>query len=127
MALRTKSKDREISRLRRHRRVRRRVTGSQERPRLVVHRSSKNMTAQIADDVAGKVLLGISTLAPDLKDLREHDKTTKKDLAKAAGKLLAERAKAAGITKVVFDRGGYLYHGRIAAFAEGAREGGLEF
>jgi large subunit ribosomal protein L18 len=127
MALRTKSKDREISRLRRHRRVRRRVTGSQERPRLVVHRSSKNMTAQIADDVAGKVLLGISTLAPDLKDLREQDKTTKKDLAKAAGKLLAERAKAAGITKVVFDRGGYLYHGRIAAFAEGAREGGLEF
>lgn len=127
MALRTKSKDREISRLRRHRRVRRRVTGSQERPRLVVHRSSKNMTAQIADDVAGKVLLGISTLAPELKDLREQDKTTKKDLAKAAGKLLAERAKAAGITKVVFDRGGYLYHGRIAAFADGAREGGLEF
>lgn len=93
----------------------------------MVHRSSKNMTAQIADDVAGKVLLGISTLAPELKDLREQDKTTKKDLAKAAGKLLAERAKAAGITKVVFDRGGYLYHGRIAAFADGAREGGLEF
>jgi large subunit ribosomal protein L18 len=127
MALRTKSKDREISRLRRHRRVRRRVTGTQERPRLVVHRSSKNVTAQVADDVAGKVLLGISTLAPELKDLREQDKTTKKDLAKAAGKLLAERAKAAGITRVVFDRGGYLYHGRIAAFAEGAREGGLEF
>jgi large subunit ribosomal protein L18 len=127
MALRTKSKDREISRLRRHRRVRRRVTGTQERPRLVVHRSSKNVTAQVADDVAGKVLLGISTLAPELKDLRAQDKTTKKDLAKAAGKLLAERAKAAGITRVVFDRGGYLYHGRIAAFAEGAREGGLEF
>lgn len=127
MALRTKSKDREISRLRRHRRVRRRVNGSQERPRLVVHRSSKNMTAQIADDGAGRVLLGISTLAPELKDLRDKDDTTKKSLAKAAGKLLAERAKAAGITKVVFDRGGYLYHGRIAAFAEGAREGGLEF
>ena len=123
MALRTKSKDREELRTKRHRRVRRRVNGTQERPRLVVHRSSKNMSAQIADDVAGKVLLGISTLAPELKTVDG----TKKDLAKAAGKLLAEKAKAAGITKVVFDRGGYLYHGRIAAFAEGAREGGLEF
>lgn len=127
MALRTKSKDREISRTRRHARVRRRVFGSQERPRLVVHRSLKNMSAQIADDVQGKVLLGISTLAPELKAMREKDGATKKHLAKAAGKLLAEKAKAAGITKVVFDRGGYLYHGRIAAFAEGAREGGLEF
>ena len=123
MALRTKSQDREISRVRRHRRVRRRVAGNQERPRLVVHRSSKNMSAQIADDVAGKVIMGISTLSPELKSVEG----TKKDLAKAAGKLLAEKAKAAGITKVVFDRGGYLYHGRIAAFAEGAREGGLEF
>ncbi|MGQ0813403.1 MAG: 50S ribosomal protein L18 [Gemmatimonadota bacterium] len=127
MAFRTKSKDREVLRTRRHRRVRRRVTGSQERPRLVVHRSSKNVTAQIADDVNGKVLLGVSTLAPELKDLRDKDDTKKRELAKAAGKLLAEKAKAAGITKVVFDRGGYLYHGRIAAFAEGAREGGLEF
>lgn len=127
MALRTKSRDRETSRTRRHRRVRRRVLGSAERPRLVVHRSHKNVTAQIADDVAGKVLLGVSTLAPELKQLRDQDDTTKKDLAKAAGKLIAEKAKAAGITKVVFDRGGYLYHGRIAAFAAGAREGGLEF
>ena len=123
MALRTKSQDREISRVRRHRRVRRRVSGTQERPRLVVHRSIKNMSAQIADDVAGKVIMGISTLSPELKSVEG----TKKDLAKAAGKLLAEKAKAAGITKVVFDRGGYLYHGRIAAFADGAREGGLEF
>ena len=123
MALRTKSKDREVLRTRRHARVRRKVTGTPERPRLVVHRSSKNISAQIADDIAGRVLLGVSTLAPELKDLEG----TKKDLAKAAGKLIAEKAKAAGITKVVFDRGGYLYHGRIAAFAEGAREGGLEF
>jgi large subunit ribosomal protein L18 len=123
MALRTKSKDREVLRTRRHARVRRKVTGTAERPRLVVHRSSKNVSAQIADDIAGKVLLGVSTLAPELKDTEG----TKKDLAKAAGKLIAEKAKAAGITKVVFDRGGYLYHGRIAAFAEGAREGGLEF
>jgi len=127
MALRQKSKDREISRTRRHRRVRRRVFGSPERPRLVVHRSLKNMSAQIADDVAGKVLMGISTLAPELREARAKDKATKRDLAKAAGKMIAERAIAAGITKVVFDRGGYLYHGRIAAFAEGAREGGLEF
>ena len=125
MALRTKTKDRETLRNKRHRRVRRRVNGSPERPRLVVHRSNKNMSAQLADDIEGKVLLGVSTLAPELKDVRET--ATKKDLAKAAGKLIAEKAKAAGITKVVFDRGGYLYHGRIAAFAEGAREGGLEF
>ena len=123
MALRNKSKDREVLRTRRHARVRRKVQGTAERPRLVVHRSSKNISAQIADDIAGKVLLGVSTLAPELKDTDG----TKKDLAKAAGKLIAEKAKAAGITKVVFDRGGYLYHGRIAAFAEGAREGGLEF
>ena len=123
MALRNKSKDREVLRTRRHARVRRKVQGTAERPRLVVHRSSKNISAQIADDIAGKVLLGVSTLAPELKDTDG----TKRDLAKAAGKLIAEKAKAAGITKVVFDRGGYLYHGRIAAFAEGAREGGLEF
>ena len=123
MALRTKSKDREVLRTRRHRRVRRKVAGTPERPRLVVHRSNKNVSAQLADDISGKVLMGVSTLAPELKDTEG----TKKDLAKAAGKLIAEKAKAAGITKVVFDRGGYLYHGRIAAFAEGAREGGLEF
>ena len=127
MAFKKKSKVRESLRLRRHKRVRRRVLGSQERPRLVVHRSLKNIQGQIADDLSGKVLLGISTLSPDLKELRNSEHGNKKNLSKAAGKLLAERAKAAGITKVVFDRGGYLYHGRIAAFAEGAREGGLEF
>ena len=127
MAFRKKTKVRENLRLRRHRRVRRRVSGSAERPRLVVHRSIKNMQGQIIDDGSGKVLLGISTLSPDLKELRDSDEGKKTALSKAAGKLLAERAKAAGITRVVFDRGGYLYHGRIAAFAEGAREGGLEF
>jgi len=85
------------------------------------------VSAQIADDIQGKILLGVSTLAPELKAEREKDGATKRALAKAAGKLIAEKAKAAGITRVVFDRGGYLYHGRIAAFAEGAREGGLEF
>ncbi len=127
MALRTKSKDREALRRKRHRRVRRRLAGTQVRPRLVVHRSLKNVQGHLADDVQGTMLLGVSTLAPELKAVREEEGTTKLALAKAAGKLLAEKAKAAGITKVVFDRGGYLYHGRIAAFAEGAREGGLEF
>jgi large subunit ribosomal protein L18 len=127
MAFRKKTKLRENLRLRRHRRVRRRVSGSAERPRLVVHRSIKNMQGQIIDDGSGKVLIGISTLSPDLKELRDSDEGKKTALSKAAGKLLAERAKAVGITRVVFDRGGYLYHGRIAAFAEGAREGGLEF
>jgi large subunit ribosomal protein L18 len=81
----------------------------------------------LADDNLGQVLMGVSTRAPELKVLRDSDEGTKTALAKAAGKLLAEKAKAAGITKVVFDRGGYLYHGRVAAFAEGAREGGLDF
>jgi large subunit ribosomal protein L18 len=127
MALRTKTRDREDLLKRRHRRVRRKVAGTTERPRLVIHRSSKNIQAHIADDTSGRVLLGISTQAKDLDGLRAGDEGTKSALARAAGKLLAEKAKAAGITKVVFDRGGYLYHGRVAAFAEGAREGGLEF
>src|SRR6476661_8846002 len=127
MAFRYKSKDRETKRLRRHNRIRRTVVGTAARPRLVVHRSLKNMQGHLADDVTGKVLLGVSTGAPELADSRSGEDGTKTALAKAAGKLLAEKAKAAGITRVVFDRGGYLYHGRIAAFAEGAREGGLEF
>jgi large subunit ribosomal protein L18 len=127
MALRTKTRDRELQLGRRHRRVRRKVAGSQERPRLVIHRSNKNMQGHIADDSSGRVLLGVSTQSSELAELRGSDEGTKSALARAAGKLLAEKAKAAGITRVVFDRGGYLYHGRVAAFAEGAREGGLEF
>jgi large subunit ribosomal protein L18 len=127
MALRMKTKDREDLLKRRHRRVRRKIAGTTARPRLVIHRSSKNVQAHIADDTAGKVLLGISTLSPELKELRASDEGTKTALARAAGRLLAEKAKAAGIAKVVFDRGGYVYHGRVAAFAAGAREGGLEF
>jgi large subunit ribosomal protein L18 len=127
MALRTKTKDREVQLQRRHRRVRRKVAGTAERPRLVIHRSNKNMQGHLADDASGSVLLGVSTQAAELADLRAGDEGTKTALARAAGKLLAEKAKAAGITQVVFDRGGYLYHGRVAAFAEGAREGGLEF
>ena len=127
MALRTKTRDREDLLKRRHRRVRRKVAGTAERPRMVIHRSNKNVQAHVSDDTAGKVLLGISTQTKELDELRGSDEGTKTALARAAGKLLAGKAKAAGITRVVFDRGGYQYHGRVAAFAEGAREGGLEF
>jgi large subunit ribosomal protein L18 len=127
MARKTRKQDRERQRKRRHQRVRKKVFGTPERPRLVVHRSLRNLQGQVVDDVSGRVLVGASTLAAELKELREEAGTRKIDLGRAAGKLLAERARAAGISKVVFDRGGYLYHGRVAAFAEGAREGGLEF
>ena len=101
--------------------------GTSERPRLVVHRSLKHIQGHIVDDVAGKVLVGVSTTAPDLRALRSKDEMDKTALSKAAGKQLAERARSEGIENVVFDRGGYVYHGRVAAFAEGAREGGLQF
>jgi large subunit ribosomal protein L18 len=123
----TKLKTRRYQRLRRHARVRRKVQGTAERPRLVVYRSLKQMQGQVVDDGQGVTLFGLSTLAPELRERRGEDGMTKTELARAAGKLLAERAREKGITAVVFDRGGYLYHGRVKAFAEGAREGGLEF
>jgi large subunit ribosomal protein L18 len=109
-------------RVRRHLRVRKKVTGSTSRPRLVVNRSSRHMFAQIVDDTKGHTLAHASTLDATVK-ATEGDKTAK---ARKVGELLADRAKQAGITAVVFDRGGYRYHGRIAAVADGAREGGLE-
>ncbi len=118
-------KQRQERRIRRHRRVRKKVVGTAERPRLVVHRSLKNLEAQIVDDGRGVTIMGISTLAGDVKDAASD--LSKTDRGRLAGKLLGERARAQGITKVVFDRGGYLYHGRVKAFADGAREGGLEF
>ena len=93
------------------------------RPRLSVHRSSKNIYAQIIDDAAGRTLAAASTLDNDLKGTAGADT----DAAKAVGKLIAERAKDAGVDKVVFDRGGYIYHGRVKALADAAREGGLNF
>lgn len=127
MAIRRKkaSSERQRRRVRRHRRVRKKVFGTAQRPRLVVSRSAKHMQGQLVDDIAGRVLAGVSTLSPELADRRED--LDKKSLGREAGKLLAERASEAGITRVVFDRGGYIYHGRVAAFAEGAREGGLDF
>ena len=118
---------RESKRVRRHLRIRRKVEGTESRPRLVIHRSLKNIQGHLVDDVNGKVLLGISSTAKELKELRGGDEGTKTAISRAAGKRIAEKAKEAGIENVVFDRGGYLYHGRVAAFAEGAREGGLKF
>jgi large subunit ribosomal protein L18 len=109
------------ARQRRHLRVRKRITGSAVRPRLVVTRSARHMIAQLVDDTAGATLVSASTLEASVRD-SEGDKTTK---AKQVGALLAERASAAGITAVVFDRGGHSYHGRVAALADSAREGGL--
>lgn len=111
-------------RQRRHRRVRAKVQGTQERPRLNVYRSSAHIYAQVIDDLQGHTLVAASTLDSDVKDA---DGKTKTERAKAVGQLIGERAKAAGIEDVVFDRGGYLYHGRVKALAEGAREAGLKF
>jgi large subunit ribosomal protein L18 len=111
------------SRLRRQARGRKKVTGTAERPRLVVTRSSRHITAQVVDDTLGKTLVHASTMESDLRS-KSGDKT---DKAKMVGGLVAERAKAAGIEGVVFDRAGNQYHGRVAALADGAREGGLKF
>ncbi len=108
-------------RLRRRRRVRARVVGTAERPRLSVYRSNRGVFAQLIDDRAGRTLAAVNWTEPDLRKL------TASDQAKRAGELLAERAKAAGVEACVFDRGGYRYHGRVRALAEGAREGGLKF
>jgi large subunit ribosomal protein L18 len=109
------------ARIRRHLRVRKNVSGTTARPRLVVNRSARHMFVQIVDDTVGKTLVSASTMDPTIRSA-EGDKTAK---AKLVGALLAERAKSAGIAAVVFDRGGYKYHGRVAAVADSAREAGL--
>jgi large subunit ribosomal protein L18 len=122
MAIITKrGKSKAAARSRRHLRLRKKIRGTQAQPRMVVTRSSRHVFVQIVDDLAGKTLASASTMEADLRSL-DGDKTAK---AKKVGELLAERAKSAGISSVVFDRGGSKYHGRIAAIAEGAREGGL--
>jgi large subunit ribosomal protein L18 len=120
-------KSRALQRRRRHLRIRNKVRGTAERPRLVVYRSSKNIEGQIVDDDAHRTVLGVSTVAPDLRDFTAEGQNRRVEQSFAAGKLLAEKAKAQGIEAVVFDRGGYKYHGRVKAFADGAREGGLRF
>jgi len=114
---------REMARNRRHLRLRKKVTGTTERPRLVVTRSSRHIGVQLVDDTVGRTLVSASTLESDLRTA-EGDKTAK---AKQVGLLVADRAKALGVGTIVFDRGGNQYHGRVAAVADGAREGGLEF
>ena len=117
MSVRTK----EAIRLKRRRRVRAKISGTAERPRIAVFRSNRGVEAQIIDDVAGVTLVAVRWTEDELKSL------PKMEQARRAGALLAERAKAAGIESVVFDRGGYQYHGRVKALAEGAREAGLAF
>ena len=114
---------RRIGKARRHFRLRKRVSGTPARPRLVVTRSSRHITAQVVDDLAGHTLASASTLEADLR-AADGDKSA---LARQVGALVAERAKAKGVQTVVFDRGGNAYHGRIAALADGARENGLQF
>lgn len=121
MANFTKSEARE----RRHLRMRKKVIGTPDRPRLSVYRSLNHMYAQIIDDTEGKTLVAASSIEPELRN--RLSSTKNKEAAKEVGLLIAKRALEKGITKVVYDRGGNIYHGRIAALAEGAREGGLEF
>ena len=110
-------------RIRRHNRVRRRIVGTPQRPRLAVYRSNKHIIAQVIDDIAGHTLAAASTVEADLRS----SGTGNVAAATAVGRLIAERAKAAGVSQVVFDRGGFRYHGRVAAVADAARESGLEF
>lgn len=114
-------------RLKRHTRVRKSVHGTPERPRLNVYRSDNNIYAQVIDDLAGRTLAAASSLDPGLRSGDNKAAGGNVEAARKVGALIADRAKAAGVTKVVFDRGGYLYHGRVKGLADGARENGLDF
>ncbi len=117
--------DKRRARLRRHTRVRKKVEGTAERPRLTVFRSARHIYAQVVDDAVGRTLASASTLEADLR--AQLDGKKKLEQAQLVGRLLGERARAAGVTRVVFDRGGNLFHGRVKALADSAREAGLEF
>ena len=121
MAYSIKGKGKFVARKRRHLRLRKKINGTPERPRLVVTRSNRHMVAQIVDDTKGMTLASVSTLQADFNGFEG----TKSEAAKKVGELIAKKAQDAGITAVVFDRGGNKYHGRVAAVADGAREGGL--
>ena len=120
-----KGRRKTTARRRRHKRIRAKISGSAERPRLSIFRSLTNIYAQVIDDLAGVTLASASTIDNEIAAQVEGKSNT--DAARIVGKVVAERAKNAGITTVVLDRGGYQYHGRVAALAEGAREAGLEF
>ena len=121
LAVKIRRGDKNVARSRRHLRVRKKVSGTTARPRLVVTRSSRHVFVQVVDDVAGRTIASASTMEADLRGVA-GDKTAK---ARRVGELVGERAKQAGVESVVFDRGGNRYHGRVAAIAEGARESGL--
>ncbi len=121
-----KLKTRREFRARRHKRVRNKIVGTSERPRLCVFRSNNNIYASLIDDTVGKTLFSLSTLNSEIK-IKLTSSTGNVESAKVVGQLLAQQAVDKGISNVVFDRGGYLYHGRVKALAEGAREGGLKF
>ena len=123
MTVRHDTRSRAGLRRRRHSRVRRKLAGTTERPRLAVYRSNRHIVAQVIDDSSGRTLAAASTLEAGLRTGATGNKTS----ATAVGRLVAERARSAGISRVVFDRGGFLYHGRVAALADAAREAGLEF
>ena len=120
-----KKVDKNQKRLERHYSIRNKITGTPERPRLNIFKSSKHIYAQVIDDATGTTLASASTQDKELKE--QVAELTKKEAAKLVGKAVGERAKEKGINSVVFDRGGYLYHGRVQLLAEGARESGLEF
>ena len=121
----SKERDKQLSRGRRRKRVRKKVSGTAARPRLSVFRSLRNIYAQLVDDETGRIILAISSLSPELKEMVRYGGNT--EAAKLTGKALAGKCREKGIAEVVFDRGGYLYHGRVKTLAEGAREGGLKF
>ena len=114
-----------LARQRRHRRIRRKLAGTADRPRLNVFRSLDNIFAQVIDDEIGHTIVSASTIDKQLRG--QMDGKSKKEQAQIVGKAIAERAQEADVTEVVFDRGGYIYHGRVKALADGAREGGLKF
>lgn len=118
-------KGREVARQKRHERIRLRLRGTAERPRLAVYRSLHHIYAQVIDDAAGRTLAAASSLEKDVA--AAHDHRTKTEVADAVGRLIGGRAREAGITKVVFDRAGFKYHGRVKSLAEAARQAGLEF
>lgn len=119
-----KKQDKNEARVKRHMRIRKQLNGTTERPRLCVFRSNKHIYCQIIDDTTAQTIVAASTLDAELKKV---DKTWDREAAKAVGALIADRAKKKGIEAVVFDRGGYIYHGRVAAVADAAREKGLNF
>ena len=121
------NKNKAGKRVKRHARIRQKIWGTAERPRLVVFRSLRNLEGQIVNDDVGHTLIGLSTLSPALDNFETEKQNVKLEKARAAGLLLDQQATEQGVKEVVFDRGGYKYHGRVMAFAEGAREGGLKF